>query len=72
MGKNWPALLMLIVVGAIYGVVGVPWANAFGHWWISIVFYAALVLAALYCRCNQEPIHSKVFHRKVRRTPQSL
>jgi hypothetical protein len=50
----------------------VPWANSFGHWWISIVFYAALVLAALYCRCNQEPIHSKVFHRKVRRTPQSL
>jgi uncharacterized membrane protein YfcA len=72
MGKNWPLLLILVVAGAIYGVVGVPWANSFGHWWISIVFYAALVMAALYCRCNREPIHTKVFHRKVRRTPQSL
>ncbi|HEY3927947.1 MAG TPA: hypothetical protein VGL89_06215 [Candidatus Koribacter sp.] len=72
MGKNWAFLLLLTIAGVIYGIIGVPWANAFGHWWISVIFYGALVLAAVYCRCNPEPIHSKIFHRKIRRTPQSL
>ena len=63
---------MLVIAGAIYGVIGVPWANSLGHWWISVIFYGALIVAALYCRCNREPIHTKVFHRKIRRTPQSL
>jgi hypothetical protein len=72
MGKHWLAILVLIVAGSIYGVVGVPWANSFGHWWISVVFYAVLLMAAVYCRCNPEPIHTKIFRRKIRRTPQSL
>jgi uncharacterized membrane protein YfcA len=72
MGKNWPSLVMLAVAGLIYGVVGIPWANMYGGWWISVVFYGVLVLAAVYCRCNPEPIHSKMFHRKIKRTPQSL
>lgn len=72
MGKNWPILVLLGVVGIIYGVIGVPWAMQFGHWWISVLFYAVLVLAAVYCRCNPDPIHSRMFHRKIRRTPHSL
>lgn len=72
MGKNWAWLLLLAAIAIVYGFIGVPWANQFGHWWISVIVYAALLLAAVYCRCNPEPIHSKVFHRKVRRTPQSL
>lgn len=72
MVKNWPALVTLGIAAAIYGVFGVPWANSFGHPWISVVFYAVIVLIAVYCRCNREPIHGKIFHRRVRRTPQSL
>ena len=72
MKKNWPAFLTLAIAGVLYGLFGLPVANAYGHGWISIVFYAALVIAAIYARCNPEPIHSRVFHRKIRRTPQSL
>lgn len=72
MGKNWPALLMLTIAGVIYGFVAMPWLNTYGAWWVSVIFYGALVVAAIYCRCNPDPIHSKVFHRKIRRTPQSL
>jgi hypothetical protein len=71
MGKHWPALLVIGIAAVVYGMWGVPWANAFGHWWISVVFYAALILAAIYCRCNPEPVHTKLFHRKIRRSPQS-
>jgi len=63
---------MLVIVGIIYGFFGVPLANAYGRWWISVAFYAALLVAGIYARCNPAPIHSKVFHRKIRRTPQSL
>ncbi|ABF40044.1 hypothetical protein Acid345_1041 [Candidatus Koribacter versatilis Ellin345] len=70
--NNWPVLLALLIAGLVYGVIGLPMANAYGHWWLSVVFYAALVVAAVYARCNPDPIHSKLFHRKVRRTPQSL
>lgn len=72
MRKNWPALVTLGFAAVIYGVFGIPWANWLGHPWISIVFYAVLALIAVYCRCNRDPIHSKLFHRRVRRTPQSL
>ena len=72
MGKNWPILLMLVVAGVAYGLFAMPWVNSYGHWWISVLFYAVLVVAAVYCRCNRDPIHAPGFHRKVRRTPQSL
>lgn len=72
MGKNWPALLFLGLIGVVYGVVGVPWANSFGRWWISVAFYAVLLLVAIYCRYNRQPIHSKGFHRKSHRSPQNL
>ena len=72
MGKNWPALVTLGIAAVIYAVFGMPWANMYGHAWISIVLYAVLALIAIYCRCNRDPIHSKIFHRRVRRTPQSL
>lgn len=67
---------MLGIAGLIYGFLGIPWANMYGGRMaavlFSVVFYGALLVAAMYCRCNTEPIHSKLFHRKVRRTPQSL
>ncbi len=72
MGKNWPILLLVVVLGVAYALWGIPWVNEFGHWWISLIVYAVLLLVAVYSRCNPEPIHSKLFHRKVRRTPQSL
>ena len=72
MGKNWPTLVMLGIAGVVYGVMGIPWANMYGAWWITVVFYGVLLLAAVYCKCNREPIHTKMFHRKARRTPQDL
>ncbi len=67
---------MLGLAGVIYGLVGIPWVILYGGRWItilfSVAFYGALVVAAVYCRCNPEPIHSKVFHRKARRGPHSL
>ena len=63
---------MLGVVGLLFALFGVPLANAYGRWWISVLFYAVLLIAAIYARCNPDPIHSKIFHRKIRRTPQSL
>jgi cytochrome c biogenesis protein ResB len=72
MRKNWPVLLMLIIAGVAYGLFVMPWVQSYGHWWITVIFYAALVVSALYCRCNRDPIHTESFHRKVRRTPQSL
>lgn len=72
MRQNWPALTLLSIAGIIYGFIGIPWARTYGHSWISITFYAVLVIVALYCRANPQPIHTRFFQRKVRRSPQNL